>query len=73
MHVTQQSLLKTINQFERKDAVDDSFIIPPDMFIEKKPFVLFEIPYCEANEIVLKRFLKKFHTFTEDKYDSAIK
>ena len=43
------------------------------MFIEKKPFILFEVPYCETNEIISKRFISKFHNFTENKYDVAIK
>ena len=52
---------------------DESLIIPPNMFAVKKPFLLLEIPYCEQNEIASKRFIKKFHQFTGDKYDIAIK
>ena len=43
------------------------------MFVVKKPFLLLEIPYCEQNEIASKRFIKKFHQFTCDKYDIAVK
>ena len=39
----------------------------------KKPFLLLEITYCEQNEIASKRFIKKFHRFTDEKYDMAVK
>ena len=52
---------------------DELFIIPPNMFAAKKPFLLLEIPYCEQNEIASKRFIKKFHQFTGDKYDITVK
>ena len=52
---------------------DETFIIPPNMFEVKKPFLLLEIPYCEQNEIASKRFIKKFHQFTAEKYDIAVK
>ena len=32
----------------------ESFVIPPNMFVAKKPFLLLEIPYCEKNEIASK-------------------
>ena len=28
----------------------ESFLIPPNLFEETKPFILVEIPYCEENE-----------------------
>ena len=43
------------------------------MFEVKKPFLLLEIPYCEQNEIASKRFIKKFHQFTGEKYYIAVK
>ena len=43
---------------------DESFIILPNMFEVKKPFLLLEIPYREQNEIASNRFIKKFHQFT---------
>ena len=52
---------------------DESFIIPPNMFVAKKPFLLLEIPYCEQNEIASKRFIKKFHQFTGDKHNIVVK
>ena len=51
---------------------DESFIILPNMFAVKKPFLLLEIPFCEQNEIASKLFIKKFHQFTGDKYDVAV-
>ena len=52
---------------------DESFIIPPNMFEVNKPFLLLKIPYCEQNEIASKRLMKKFHQFTGEKYDMAVK
>ena len=49
------------------------FIIPPNMFAGNRPFLLLEIPYFKQNEIASKRFIKKFHQFTGDKYDIAVK
>ena len=43
------------------------------MFKVKKPFLLLEIPYFEQNKIASKRFIKKFHQFTLEKYDVAVK
>ena len=36
---------------------NDSFINPPDLFEESKP-------YCEENENASKHFIKKFETFS---------
>ena len=45
---------------------NDSFIIPTDLFKESKPFILFEIPYCEKNR-------KCFQTFEiRDIYQSTL-
>ena len=43
------------------------------LFVVKKTFLLLEIPDNEQNEIASKRFIKKFHQFTGDKYDIAVK
>ena len=43
------------------------------MFEVKEPFLLLEIPYYEQNETPSKQFLKKFHQFTGEKYDMAVK
>ena len=43
------------------------------MFAVKKPFLMLEIRYCEHNEIASKQFTKKFHQFTGEKYDIAVK
>ena len=44
-----------------------------NLFAVKKPFLLLEIRYCEQNEIVSKRFIKKSHQFICDKYDIVVK
>lgn len=64
-----------VNDFKRSinKNKDDEMIIPPGFFEEKKPFLLIELPYCEENELKAKHFIKKFHVFTNSKYDVAIK
>ena len=37
-----------------------------------KPFIFFEIPYCELTEIESKRFLKKFRYFTDNGFRIAV-
>ena len=39
------------------------------MFKVKKPFPQLEVSYCEQNKIASKRCIKKFHPFTDEKYD----
>ena len=38
-----------------------------------KSFLLLEIPYCKQSEITSTRFIKKFHQFTDEKFDIAAK
>ena len=45
-----------IEQFEKKLTEDDLFI-PEILFKEPKKFVLIELPFCEKNEELSKRFL----------------
>ena len=49
-----------------------SVIISPNLFDEKKPFLLIEVPYWGINEAASKHFIKKFHQVTNAKYDVAI-
>ena len=51
----------------------DDYIIPPNSFDIPKSFILIELPFCENNEIKSKHFLKKFHRFTKDHFEVAIK
>ena len=64
-----------IKQFNEKCNANtqDDYIIPPDFFDVPKPLVLAEIPYCPRNEILSKRFIKKFHEFTNTSYEIRIK
>ena len=56
-----------VNEFQKgKECGDESFIIPPSLFENTKPFIFTEIPYCEPNKIKSKRFLKIFHKFTNN-------
>ena len=62
-----------VNEFQKgKECADESFIIPPTVFEITKPFIFVEIPYCELTEIKSKRFLKKFHNFTNNSFRMVI-
>ena len=52
---------------------EEEHLIPPNLFTEKKEFILVELPFCESNENVSKRFISKIHEFRENKYEVAIK
>ena len=41
-----------------------------NLFDEKKPSLLIEVPYCDAAS---KHLIKKFHQLANEKYDVAIK
>ena len=61
-----------IEQFEKK-LTEDDLIIPEFLFKEPKKFVLIELPFCEKNEELSKRFLQKLKSFTDDKVEFAIR
>ena len=61
-----------IEQFEKK-LTEDDLIIPEFLFKEPKKFVLIELPFCEKNEELSKRFLHKLKSFTNDKIEFAIR
>ena len=46
----------------------ESLISPPNLFKIETPFLFLELPYCEQNEVASKRFIKKFHPLTDEKY-----
>ena len=52
-------------------ADEDEYIIPPYLFETPKKNK-FEFPYCSQNEIKAKRFLLKFHEFTNNKFETSI-
>ena len=66
-----------IRQFQdrsnQSNIVDFDYIIPANFFDIPKSFILIELPFCETNEIKPKHFLKKFHRFTKDRFEVAIK
>ena len=66
------SVIKHFNEKCNGNTQDD-YIIPPDFFDVPKPLVLAEIPYCPRNETLSKRFIKKFHEFTNNSYEIRIK
>ena len=60
-----------IKDFETK--LSDDRLIPKFLFEEKKKFVLIELPFCESNESLSKRFIYKLKSFTNNKIDFAVK
>ena len=52
---------------------EDEYIIPPNLFQIAKESILVEFPYYPQNELVAKRFLSKFHQFTNQKFQVTIK
>ena len=62
-----------IEQYEAKLSNVDDLIIPEFLFRDPKKFILIELPYCEKNEDLSKRFIQKLKSFTNDKIDFAIK
>ena len=65
-----------IRQFEEKltsQLEEEDLIIPEFLFREPSKFVLVEIPFCDSNEHLVKRFLEKVKDFTGNKVDFGIK
>ena len=65
-----------IRQFEEKltsQLEEEDLIIPEFLFREPSKFVLVEIPFCDSNEHLVKRFLEKLKDFTGNKVDFGIK
>ena len=60
-----------LNQRNADDFHD--YIIPPNFFDTTKSFIFIELPFCENNEVKSKHFLEKFHHFTKDRFEVAIK
>ena len=61
-----------VDQNNITDDNDDVPLIPPYFFEVNKRFILLKLPFCQNNEIKSKHFLKKFHHFTKNNYDTAI-
>ena len=67
------SVIKDYDKKLTSREEEEEYLIPPNLFTEKKEFILVELPFCESNENVSKRFISKIHEFTENKYEVAIK
>ena len=57
----------------KRQEQKDKYIIPPNLFETAKESILVELPYCPQNQLVDKRFLSKFHQFTNQKFQVTIK
>ncbi len=62
----------THNDDDDDDDDDDEMIIPSFLFAEPKKSVFVEIPFCDSNESLVKRFLRKLKTFTNHEIDFVI-
>ena len=58
---------------KKRQKQEDEHIIPPKLFDIEKESILVEFPYCPQNELVAKRFLQKFHQFTNQKFKVTVK
>ena len=61
-----------INNFQEKSNNTEDDIISSGFFDIRNKVVLVDIPYCPKNEEFLKRFMKKFHVFTDNKYNFVL-
>ena len=48
-------------------------LIPPELFQEKKPTVMIELPFFFRNEKVSKTFISKLYDYAQNKFDFRIK
>ena len=69
------SVIRQFHDRSNQSNIDDfdDYTFPPIFFDIPKSFILIELPFCENNKIKSKHFLKKFHRFTKDRLDVAIK
>ena len=59
------------NQNKRQEQ-EDEYFMPPNIFEIAKESILVEFPYCPHKDVT-KRFLSKFHQFTNQKFQVTIK
>ena len=65
-----------ISQFKEKEESKlecEDVLIPEWLFADKKYYLHVEVPYCERNEKLSKRFLQKLKTFISEKFIICIK
>ena len=48
-------------------------LIPPELFQEKKPAVMIELPFCFRNGKVSKTFISTLYDYVQNKFDFRIK
>ena len=57
----------------RRQQQEDEHIIPPNFYEIVNESILVKFPYCPQNGLVAKRFLSRFHQFTNQKFQVTIK
>ena len=69
------SVMRQFKDKSNQPNIDDfsNYIIPLIFLDLPESFILIELPFCENNEIKIKHFLKKFHRFTKESFEVAIK
>lgn len=60
------------------NAFEDSYIVPPNSFEQRKPFILIGIQFCDENKKKLKDFIPKGFTenskeFSKNKFKILVK
>ena len=66
--------INIVNDFIKSTSdLEDSYIIPAYLFEEQKPFILTEITFRYGHEKRLREFVRKFHEFTNNKFQISIK
>ena len=60
------------HKHNKRQEQEDEYFIPPNIFEQAKESILVEFPYCPQKDVA-KRFLSKFHQFTNQKFQVTIK
>ena len=64
-----KSVIRTFDDKKKtQDDLIDEPLIPENFFELPKPSISLKIPYCSTNEVASKRFINKFHSFTDNKF-----
>ena len=66
-------IFKEDNIVDQNNVIDDDEpLLLPYFFEVNKRFILLMLPFCQNDETKSKHFLKKFHHFTKNNFDTAI-
>ena len=66
-------VIKSFHENQQTKEVEGEMLIPPELFQEKKPTVMIELPFCFRNEKVSKTFISKLYDYAQNKLDCRFK